>query len=69
MLKKILIPLILPLSVFSQDTLFNKTLSNITVKSGKKESVVSVVNIVRNSSSVSDGVSIGLNKKDAQTEQ
>jgi hypothetical protein len=64
MLKKILIPLILPLSVLSQDTLFNKTLSNITVKSaGKKESIVSVVNMVRNSSSVSDGVSIEQIKK------
>jgi hypothetical protein len=64
MLRKILIPLILPLSVFSQDTLFNKTLSTVTVKSaGKKESVVAVVNMVRNNSSVSDGVSIEQIKK------
>ena len=64
MIRKLIIPILFPLSVLSQDTLFNRTLSTVTVKSaGKKESIVSVVNIIRNNSSVSDGMSIEQIKK------
>ena len=64
MLRKLLIPILFPLSVFSQDTLFNKTLSTVVVKSaGKKESVVAIVNVVRNNTTVSDGLSIEQIKK------
>jgi hypothetical protein len=64
MLRKLLIPILFPLSVFSQDTLFNKTLSNVVVKSAvKKESVVAIVNVVRNNTTVSDGLSIEQIKK------
>ena len=64
MIKKLILPIILPFSVFAQDTLFNKTMSEVTIRSAnKKESVVSVVNIVRNNSSVSDGVSVEQIKK------
>jgi len=64
MLRKLLIPILFPLSVFSQDTLFNKTLSNVVVKSaGKKESIVAIVNVVRNNTTVSDGLSIEQIKK------
>ena len=55
---------LLPLSLFSQDTLFNQRLSEITVKSvAKKESNISVINIVKNNSVVSDGISIEYLKK------
>jgi hypothetical protein len=55
---------LLPLSLLSQDTLFNKKLKEITVKSvAKKESNVSVINIVKNNSVVSDGISIEYIKK------
>jgi hypothetical protein len=48
----------------SQDTLFNKKLDNITVTSvSKKETNVAVVNLIRNSSVVSDGLSIEFIKK------
>jgi hypothetical protein len=51
-------------ALFSQDTLFNKKLDNITVTSvTKKESSVAVMNIIRNSSVVSDGLSIEFIKK------
>ena len=64
MLRKLLIPILFPLSVFSQDTLFNKTLSNVVIKSAvKKESVVAIVNVVRNNTTVSDGLSIEQIKK------
>ena len=53
-----------PLFLFSQDTLFNKKLDNITVTSvTKKETNVAVLNIIRNSSVVSDGLSIEFIKK------
>lgn len=64
MIKKLILPILLPVSLFGQDTLFKKTMSEVTVRSAnKKESVVSVVNMVRNNSSVSDGVSIEQIKK------
>ena len=53
-----------PLFLFSQDTLFNKKLDNITVTSvTKKETNVAVLNIIRNSSVVSDGLSVEFIKK------
>ena len=56
--------LLLPVSLFSQDTLFNKQLSEITVRStGKKSTEAAVVNIIRNNLAVSDGVSIDFIKK------
>ncbi len=55
---------LLPFSLFSQDTLFNKKLSEITVKSTtKKETNQAVINIVRNNTSVSDGISVEYIKK------
>lgn len=58
MIRKILLCLILPTVGFSQDTLFNKTMSEVTIRSaGKKESNVAVINSVRNSSVISDGLS------------
>lgn len=55
---------LLPLFLFSQDTLFNQKLSEITVKSvSKKESSISVINLVKNNSVVSDGISIEYLKK------
>ena len=48
----------LPTIGYSQDTLFNKTMSEVTVRSlGKKETNVAVINTIRNSSVVSDGLS------------
>jgi len=53
-----------PVFTFSQDTLFNKKLDNITVRSvTKKESNVAVLNIIRNSFVISDGISIEYIKK------
>ncbi len=53
-----------PLYLFSQDTLFNQRLSEITVKSvAKKESNLAVINLVKNSSVVSDGISVEFIKK------
>jgi outer membrane receptor protein involved in Fe transport len=53
-----------PLFLFSQDTTFNKKLDNITVTSvTKKETNVAVLNIIRNSFVVSDGLSIEFIKK------
>lgn len=55
---------IMPLIAFSQDTIFNKKLSEITVKSAaKKETNVAIVNAVRNNTAISDGVSIEFIKK------
>lgn len=55
---------LLPLLTFSQDTIFNKKLSEITVKSAvKKETNIAVVNAVRNNVAISDGVSIEFIKK------
>ena len=56
--------LLLPIVTFSQDTLFSKQLSTITVRSaGKKSTEVAVITTIRNSSVVSDGVSIDFIKK------
>jgi hypothetical protein len=56
--------LLCPIFSFSQDTIFNKKLDNITVRSvTKKESNVAVLNIIRNSSVISDGLSIESIKK------
>jgi outer membrane receptor for ferrienterochelin and colicin len=50
--------------LFSQDTLFNQKLDNITVRSvSKKESNVAVLNTIRNSFVISDGLSIESIKK------
>ena len=58
MIRKFLLCLIIPTVGFSQDTLFNKTMSEVTIRSaGKKESNVAVINTVRNSSVISDGLS------------
>jgi hypothetical protein len=55
---------LLPLYLFSQDTLFNQKLSEITVKSvAKKESNLAVINLVKNNSVVSDGISVEFIKK------
>ena len=55
---------ILPSFSFSQDTLFNKKLSEVTVRSvSKKSTEISVINTVRSMSSVSDGISIDYIKK------
>jgi hypothetical protein len=66
MFKKVILYLILslPFVVYSQDTLFSKNLKNITVRSaGKKNTEVAVITTIRNSSVVSDGVSIEFIKK------
>ena len=66
MFKKVILYLILslPFVVYSQDTLFSKNLTNITVRSaGKKNTEVAVITTIRNSSVVSDGVSIEFIKK------
>jgi len=65
-MKKFLFQLlyVIPLLSFSQDTVFNKKLSEITVKSvSKKSTEVSVISTIKNSASVSDGVSLDFIKK------
>jgi len=63
-MRAFLLFLLLPLTTFSQDTLFSKQLSEVTVKSvGLRVTEASVVRLVRNSSVVSDGVSIDFIKK------
>ena len=53
-----------PVLLFSQDTLFNQKLDNITIRSvSKKESNVAVINNIRNSSIISDGISVEFIKK------
>lgn len=53
-----------PLVLFSQDTLFNQKLDNITIRSvSKKESNIAVINNIRNSSVISDGISVEFIKK------
>jgi hypothetical protein len=50
--------------LFSQDTLFNQKLDNITIRSvQKKESNIAVINSIRNSSVISDGLSVEFIKK------
>jgi DNA-binding protein len=56
--------MLLPFVAFSQDTLFSKQLSEVTVKAvGKKITEAAVITTIRNSSVVSDGVSIEFIKK------
>jgi hypothetical protein len=56
--------LLCPLFLFSQDTLFNQKLDNITIRSvQKKESNIAVLNTIRNSSVISDGLSVEFIKK------
>jgi hypothetical protein len=53
-----------PLLTFSQDTLFNQKLSEVTIRAtNKKSTEVAVLNTIRNSSVVSDGVSVDFIKK------
>jgi len=59
-----LLSLLLPFLTYSQDTLFSKQLSTVTIRSaGKKSTEVAVVTTIRNASVVSDGVSIEFIKK------
>lgn len=61
---KALLILLFPALSFSQDTLFNQKLDNITIRSvSKKESNVAVINTIRNSSVIADGLSIEYIKK------
>jgi hypothetical protein len=56
--------MLLPFVTYSQDTLFSKQLSTITVRSaGKKSTEAAVITTIRNASVVSDGVSIDFIKK------
>jgi hypothetical protein len=64
MRKLILLLCFLPLFSFSQDTLFNQKLDNITIRSvQKKESNIAIINSIRNSSVISDGLSVESIKK------
>ena len=48
-----------PVLGFTQNTLFNKTMTEITVRSaGKKSTEAAVISIIRNNLAVSDGISI-----------
>jgi hypothetical protein len=61
---KLVLLLLIPVLSFSQDTLFNQKLDNITVRSvSKKESNIAVINSIRNSSVISDGLSVEFIKK------
>ena len=63
-MKSFLLLLLLPFVTYSQDTLFSKQLSTVTVRSaGKKSTEAAVITTIRNSSVVSDGVSIDFIKK------
>ncbi len=56
--------LLLPFVTHSQDTLFSKQLSTVTIRStGKKSTEAAVITTIRNSSVVSDGVSVEFIKK------
>jgi hypothetical protein len=56
--------LLIPAYLFSQDTLFNKKLNEITIKSlSKKETNSAVINIIKNNIAISDGLSIESIKK------
>ena len=64
MVRNLFLLLVLPIFSFSQDTLFNQKLDEVKVKSTtKKETNIAVINIVRNSSVVSDGLSVEFIKK------
>jgi len=56
--------LLLPFTTFSQDTLFSKQLSEVTVKSaGQRVTEAAIVRSIRNSNVVSDGLSVEFIKK------
>jgi len=56
--------LLFPVFGFSQDTLFSKQLSEVTIKAvGQKNTESSVIRSVRNSSTISDGLSVEFIKK------
>jgi hypothetical protein len=56
--------LLLPIVTFSQDTLFNKTLNEVTIRSaGKKTTDIAIVSTIRKSNVISDGLSIEFIKK------
>lgn len=64
MIRNLFIFLVIPIFSFSQDTLFNQTLSSVTVRSSqKKETNAAVISIVRNNTVVSDGLSVEFIKK------
>jgi hypothetical protein len=63
-MRAFLLFLLLPFTTFSQDTLFNKVLSEVTVKSaGQRITEASIVRSIRNSNVVSDGLSVEFIKK------
>jgi outer membrane receptor for ferrienterochelin and colicin len=64
MIRITILSLLLPILSFSQDTIFNKKLSEVKIlATQKKESNVAVINIIRNNSVVSDGLSVEFIKK------
>jgi outer membrane receptor for ferrienterochelin and colicin len=63
-MKYLLLLLLFPVFGFSQDTLFSKQLSEVTIKAvGQKNTESSVIRSVRNSSTISDGLSVEFIKK------
>ena len=63
-MRAFLLFLLLPLTTFSQDTLFSKQLSEVTVKSaGQRVTEAAIVRSIRNSNVVSDGLSVEFIKK------
>ena len=63
-MRAFLLFLLLPITAFSQDTLFNKVLSEVTVKSaGQRVTEAAIVRSIRNSNVVSDGLSVEFIKK------
>jgi hypothetical protein len=55
----LLLLMLCPIFGLTQDTTFNKTMTEITVRSaGKKSTEVAVISIIRNNLAVSDGISI-----------
>ena len=64
MIRKILLGILFPIFGYSQDTVFNKTMSEVTIRSaGKKETNIAIINIIKNSSVISDGLSMESIKK------
>lgn len=64
MIRKLLLCVFFPSLIFSQDTLFNQKLDEVKIRSTqKKETNLAVISIVRNSSVISDGVSVEFIKK------
>jgi hypothetical protein len=63
-MRYLLLLLLFPVFGFSQDTLFSKQLSEVTIKAvGQKNTESSVIRSVRNSSIISDGLSVEFIKK------